>query len=121
MLPWLLSVNRQSVPGYIKGLKEAFHVFNAENDTEIIKQENFFKKQFAIKDDKSLIRQVSNGCEIEGIYTIGSVGTISQTTRSDCDIWICIDKKTYDYLSLKYLNEKINLIKGWLDEQLKMF
>ena len=120
MLPWLLSVNRQSVPGYIKDLKEAFHVFNVENDAEIIKQESFFKKQFSIKEDKSLIRQVSNGCAIEGIYTIGSVGTISQTTRSDCDIWICVDKKTYDFRSLKYLNEKLNLIKGWLDEQLKI-
>ncbi len=120
MLPWLLSVNHQSVPGYIKDLKEAYHVFNVENDNEIIKQESFFKKQFAMKEDKSLIRQLSNGCAIEGIYTIGSVGTISQTTRSDCDIWICIDKKTYDYVSLKYLNEKINLIKGWLDERLKI-
>ena len=120
MLPWLLSVNRQSVPGYINDLKEAYHVFNIENDKEIIKQENFFKKQFAIKEDKSLIRHMSHGLKIEGIYTIGSVGTISQTTRSDCDIWICIDKATYDFKSLKYLNEKLNLIKGWLDEQLKI-
>jgi hypothetical protein len=27
MLPWLLSVNRPSVPGYIKDLKARFHVF----------------------------------------------------------------------------------------------
>ena len=120
MLPWLLSVNRQSVPGYIKDLKEPFHVFNVEDDKEIIKQENFFKKQFTIKEDKSLIRHASTGCPIEGLYTIGSVGTISQTTRSDCDIWICIDKTIYDYKSLKYLSEKLNLIKGWLDERLKI-
>lgn len=120
MLPWLLSVNRQSVPGYIKDLKETFHVFNVENDAEIIRQESLFKKQFALKEDKSIIRQVSNGCAIEGIYTIGSAGTISQTVRSDCDIWICIDRKTYDFRSLQYLNEKLNLIKGWLDEQLKI-
>ncbi len=120
MLPWLLSVNHQSVPGYIEKLKEPFHVFNVENDKEIIKHENFFKKQFTIKEDKSFIRHMSNGCPIVGIYTIGSVGTISQTKRSDCDIWICIDKTTYDAKSLKYLNEKINLIKGWLDERLKI-
>ena len=120
MLPWLLSVNRQSVPGYIGDLKEPFHVFNVENEKDIIKQEHIFKKQFEIKEDKSLIRQVSTGCPIEGIYTIGSVGTISQTTRSDCDIWVCIDKTTYDYKSLQYINEKLNLIKGWLDERLKI-
>ena len=120
MLPWLLSVNRQSVPGYIKELKEPFHVFNIENDKEILRQESLFKKLFAIKEERSLIRHASAGCKIEGIYTIGSVGTISQTSRSDCDIWICIDKTTYDTKTLKYLNEKLNLIKGWLDERLKI-
>jgi adenylate cyclase, class 1 len=120
LLPWLLSINRQSVPGYIKDLNEPFHVFNVEDDKEILKQENLFKKLFTIKEERSLIRHASNGHRIEGIYTIGSVGTISQTTRSDCDIWVCIDKTTYDDKSLKYLTEKLNLIKGWFDERLKL-
>jgi adenylate cyclase, class 1 len=120
MLPWLLNVNRLSVPGYIKELKEPFHVFNLENDREILKLENSFKKNFNIKEEKSMLRSHSRGLDIQGIYTIGSAGTISQTSRSDCDIWICIDKADFDARSLKHLNEKINLIKDWLDNLLKI-
>ena len=120
MLPWLLSVNRQSVPGYIKELKEPFQVFNLENDREILKLENSFKKTFNIREEKSLLRSHSHGPGIQGIYTIGSAGTISQTSRSDCDIWICIDKADFDAKSSKYLREKINLIKDWMDSRLKL-
>lgn len=121
MLPWLLSVNRPSVPGYIKELKEPFHVFNIENNREILKHETSFKKIFDIKEEKSLIQRYSlQSPQIEGAYTIGSVGTISQTSRSDCDIWICINKSDFAQKTLRYLNEKINLIKDWLDTRLKI-
>lgn len=120
MLPWMLSVNRSSVPGYIKDLKNPFYVFGLGTDREFIKQELSFKKLFNIKEEKSLLNFQSRGPEILGIYTIGSVGTISQTSHSDCDTWVCIDKKDYDKKELQYLTEKINLIKDWLDAQLKI-
>ena len=120
MLPWLLSVNRSSVPGFIKDLKEPFHVFNIENNKEILKHESLYKKTFGLKEERSLIRNLSKSPQIQGIYTIGSVGTISQTSRSDCDIWICIDKADFTGKAMQHLNEKINLIKDWLDTQLKI-
>jgi adenylate cyclase class 1 len=120
MLPWMLSVNRHSVPGYIKDLKEPFRVYDVENDEEVLRRENIFKKTFGIREEKSLIRYPSNGPSIQGIYTIGSAGTISQTSRSDCDIWICFDKSDFNARALQHLNEKINLIKDWLDSQLRI-
>jgi adenylate cyclase, class 1 len=120
MLPWLLSVNKPPVPGYVKELKEPFRVFGLAGDREILKQEVSFKKLFNIKEEKSLLHNRSRGPEIQGIYTIGSVGTISQTAHSDCDTWICIDKNDFDDKSLKHLNEKLNLIKDWLDARLKI-
>ena len=54
MLPWLLSVNRSSVPGFIKDLKEPFHVFNIENNKEILKHESLYKKTFGLKEERSL-------------------------------------------------------------------
>lgn len=120
LLPWLLSVNRPSVPGFVKDLKESFHVFNIENSRNILKQESIFKKTFNIKEEKSLIRHSSISMQILGIYTIGSAGTVSQTLRSDCDIWICIDKSAFSGKTLQYLNEKLNLLKDWLDVTLKI-
>lgn len=120
MLPWLLSVNRLSVPGYIKDLKKPFHVSGLGTDREFIKQELAFKKLFNIKEERSLLSFQNRGPEIQGIYTIGSAGTVSQTSHSDCDIWICIDKNDYADNVLQYLSEKINLIKDWLDTKLKI-
>lgn len=120
MLPWLLSINRPAVPGFIKELKEPFHVFNIENNAEILRRESNFKKLFGIKDEKSLIRYSLQSPQIQGIYTIGSAGTLSQTYRSDCDIWVCVNKTDFNGKSLQYLNEKINFIKGWLDAELKI-
>ena len=120
MLPWLLSVNRPSVPGYIKDLKEAFHVFNIEENREVLKHEASFKKNFDIIEEKSLVRHHSQAPQILGIYTIGSAGTVSQTSHSDCDIWICVDRSDFTAKSLQQLNEKLNLIKDWLDTRLKL-
>jgi len=57
---------------------------------------------------------------IHGLYTIGSVGSVSQTMSSDCDIWICYNKNELDKTTCLYLNQKINLIKDWFDENIKM-
>lgn len=120
MLPWLLSVNRPSVPGYVKDLKEPFHVFKIEENREILQQEVIFKNIFGIKEEKSLVRHYSQSPQIQGIYTIGSAGTVSQTSHSDCDIWICFDKNDFTGKALHQLNEKLNLIKDWLDARLKI-
>ncbi|MCG6534572.1 MAG: class I adenylate cyclase [Syntrophales bacterium LBB04] len=57
---------------------------------------------------------------IQGIYTIGSVGTISQTESSDCDIWICINNEDFEGKLMEQLSHKVALIKDWLDANLKM-
>lgn len=121
MLPWLLSVNRPSIPGYVKELKEPFHVFNVENNKEILRHEVSFKRVFGIKEEKSLILHYAfQSPQIQGVYTIGSVGTISQTSRSDCDTWVCINKADFSQKEFQHLNEKINLIKDWFDARLKL-
>lgn len=120
LLPWLLTVNDVHVPGYIKEIKHGFKVFNIENNRDILFSEGSFKKKFGFQDERFTVRYLPGASRIEGIYTIGSVGTISQTLHSDCDIWICINQDQFEKKSLDYLNQKINLIKGWLDEQIRI-
>ncbi len=120
LLPWLLSLNHPLAPGYVKELQDPFHVFLIENSQEILQKEFQYRKMFGIRDDRQTVRFLSRGRIIEGIYTIGSVGTISQTSQSDCDIWICIDRSAFSDEEVTYLNRKINLIKGWLDSQIRM-
>jgi adenylate cyclase class 1 len=120
LLPWLLNVNHPAVPGFIKEMKNSFKVFNIENNRDILAKESQFKKMFGVNDEKFSVRNIPGDADIQGIYTIGSVGTISQTAHSDCDIWICIDRMHLDDKSLQYLSRKLNLIRGWLDERLKI-
>lgn len=120
MLPWLLSVNYPSVPGFVRELKDQLKVFNIESEREILLREEQYKRLFEMKDERFTVRYLPRDANIQGIYTIGSVGTISQTSRSDCDIWICIDRRQFDDNTFQCLNQKLNLIKGWLDEHVKI-
>ena len=120
LLPCLLSMNNPSFPGFVKNIKQNFKVFNIEANKEILKRQQAFKKMFDYKSEGSLLKFSSHVFWIQGIYTIGSIGTISQTSRSDCDLWICIDKKEFSDETLEQLQQKINLIKGWMDANLKI-
>lgn len=120
LLPWMLSVNDPAVPGYVPNLKRHIAVYGATTDREIVKRERVFKTMFDIKQHGSLLVPSTNLSLIQGIYTIGSIGTISQTASSDCDIWICIDKANFDEKSMNHLHQKIHLIKDWMDANIKM-
>jgi adenylate cyclase class 1 len=120
LVPWLLSVNHPACPGYIRGLKTHLQVANIHREQVILRKENAYKRLFPIREDGSLLKFTPQASTILGIYTIGSSGTIAQTEHSDCDIWICIDKKNYDTHALQQLSQKVNLLKNWLDTQLKL-
>lgn len=120
LLPWMLSVNDPAVPGYVPNLKRHIAVYGAMTNRELMRREPVFKTMFNIKKHGSLLIPSAHTSLIQGIYTIGSTGTISQTASSDCDIWVCIEEDDFDEKSKKHLSQKINLIKDWIDSSLKM-
>ena len=120
LLPWLLSVNEPGVPGYLDRIKAPFRVYGIDQDKEVRSREASFRKRFHVNKRGSLIKPALGSYTILGLYTIGSVGSVSQTSESDCDIWICIDKNEFDKTAWRQINQKVNLIKDWLDQNLKM-
>ena len=52
-------------------------------------------------------------CNIEGLFTIGSVGTIAQSSTSDLDYWVCVDRKNMDPDALTLLRYKLESIEKW--------
>lgn len=120
LLPWLLSVNHPSIPGYVRDLGKPFKVYGVDKEKEILKRETVFKNMFKVKKEGTFLDLAADVYPVHGIYSIGSVGTISQTSRSDCDIWICIDRKIFDEKTARQFNHKVNLIKDWFDAHLKM-
>lgn len=120
LLPWLLSVNEPECPGYLADIDTIFRVFDIAGNKVIKKKESEFKDLFDIDVKSSLVKLRPTFCTILGLYIIGSVGTLSQTATSDCDIWICYDKKDYSETQLKQLKKKIYLIGEWIDANCKI-
>jgi adenylate cyclase class 1 len=120
LLPWLLSVNHPKCPGYLPELTRPFKVFNIDNDKEIRKLEPLFKRRFGVSGHGSLLSPTTSSCLIQGIYTIGSIGTIAQTASSDCDMWVCCNKGELGGGLWHRLGQKLNLIKDWMDTSVKM-
>jgi adenylate cyclase, class 1 len=120
LLPWLLSVNHPNCPGYIKKQATPLKVFNVDNEMEIRRREQVFKRLLGIPLFESVLRHPPMHNTIQGLYTIGSVGSVNQTSHSDCDIWVCSDRAEFSDEEWKQLHQKVNLIKDWLDAHLKM-
>jgi adenylate cyclase class 1 len=120
LLPWLLSVNEPNTPGYLPKLKTRFRVSEIDYINNIREKEKAFKKAFRIRKRGTLLKPPRAYAPIQGLYTIGSVGSVGQTSTSDIDIWVCVDKSDFDMTAWRQLSEKLNLIKDWLDEKLKM-
>jgi len=120
LLPWMLSVNDPAVPGYVPNLKRPIAIFGAASDQALLKREASFMRLFGIRGSAPLRRSSGRACFIEGLYTIGSAGTISQTASSDCDMWVCIEKNNFDENAKGQLLQKLSLIKDWMDSNLKM-
>ncbi len=120
LLPWLLSVNDPQCPGYVPEIENPFRVYGIDYDKGIQAREKQFKRQFGVTQKGTLLRGEADYRAIIGLYTIGSVGSITQTSGSDCDIWVCIDKKTFNATTWQQLNMKINLIRDWFDVNIRM-
>jgi len=118
LVPWLLSVNEPACPGYLKDLERPFRVYGIEVNQEIREREDAFRARFSAGPLATFPKPDGNHCLIEGLYTIGSVGTVSQSLVSDCDIWVCIDKKKFNQRAWQQINQKLNLIKDWMDVHL---
>jgi len=120
LLPWLLSINDPACPGYVRDLDRPFCVHHIEAIPEIKAQEDAFKARFSADPSVTFPTPDAGCCLIEGLYTIGSVGTVSQTHGSDCDIWVCINKGSFNQKAWQQVNQKLNLIKDWMDVYLGM-
>ncbi len=120
LLPWLLSINEPGCPGFIPDLKRQFRVYGIDFEKEIRKREREFKRRFGVRKSGTMMAPKAEYLVIDGLYTIGSVGSVSQTRGSDCDIWVAIDATAFDRNSWQQLDQKINLIRDWLDANTRL-
>lgn len=57
---------------------------------------------------------------IEGVFTMGSVGSLAQTQESDIDYWICINEEIMSAHELNLFRQKLDTLEKWALEQFKI-
>ena len=118
VLPFLVHVNHEALPGYVTPLTSGETVpFGINNysfrpDVEQALQRCFPAQSHLFSDIKQIWpRQRA----VDALVLMGSVGTIAQTDDSDFDFWVCIDGKRFSTTELTLLQQKLTAIEKWAD------
>ena len=106
LLPLLFHINNPVLPGYVDKSTPCGipNYFPSELDKKIAKT---VSRSFELK-SRAFLK-----FEIAGLYLMGSMGTLGQSTRSDLDLWICLTDPPDQNQSEKLL-QKTELITQWM-------
>ncbi len=64
-----------------------------------------------ISKDKIIARRCQNYA-VEGLFTIGSTGSIAQTADSDIDWWVCIKEECFTSREIELFRKKLDILPG---------
>ena len=113
IIPLLLHVNHPELPGYIDEEESPCGIYGLTPGKIINPQ--LYATHFAcapsIEELSSYTRPTA---AIHSLKTIGSIGTIAQSHKSDCDFWVSIDIKELGDHGLALLSEKCRAIEQWI-------
>lgn len=107
LLPLLFHVNHPILPGYISSLVPA-GIPDYSPSKQVLTRAKTLGKGFLFR--KRALRIYP----IEGIYLMGSVGSIAHSSKSDLDIWLCHSPHLSDQ-AIESLQTKASAIEKWAD------
>ncbi|UCD10677.1 MAG: class I adenylate cyclase [Nitrospinaceae bacterium] len=106
ILPRLLHVNHDKLPGYVAPEAPAgIHHLKLDQETKINLQRVF--------PDIALHRAGSIDPVIHSMILVGSLGTIGQNERSDLDFTLLVDRRCLSDKALEMLQTKLARIENW--------
>ncbi len=111
LIPLLLHLNHPRLPGYSEsedcpcGIK----IMERPDETkmEIL---SMIPDKISLK---SIQESMPRAREIEGLFTIGSLGSVGETQDSDCDIWVVVNAGDIGASRIKLLEKKLGIISKW--------
>lgn len=103
----LLHHNIPELPGYVEGAP-----FGIVNFHYNLYQKNYLSSTLSNTTLFSLEHQPQPVASLCGIYAMGSLGSITQTSRSDLDLWVCASR-TLTQPQLDKLQQKFTLVCQW--------
>ena len=106
LLPLFLCINHPKLPGYLINYRLG-KIDQYDDNAEV---QDLVKQLFNVE-NYQLLPEIS----IDGIYTIGSVGSIGQSKKSDWDIWVCLPESLTEDKKLQ-LTQKCQGIEHWAQQ-----
>lgn len=104
LLPLLIHTNLPELPAYIKNAPSGIAAFELSEY-----QANYLSElslsHLAIRNSADLVA-------FDGLYSMGSTGTITQTSLSDIDLWLCYSDRL-NALEYQLVEQKLDKIKQW--------
>jgi adenylate cyclase, class 1 len=112
LLPLLIHINHPSLPGYIEQEDCPCGIKYMEWPSQTLREiGSYLTSRIKLgRMQEYMPRQL----EIEGLFTIGSVGSLAQTRESDYDIWVVVDAKRIEKDRLRILDKKLKNLQRWI-------
>ena len=106
VIPRLLHVNQEGLPGYFReDVPCGIHNFNLDREAQIAAETMF---------PKMILRRNENFSPIiHTMLIMGSIGSIAQTQKSDLDYTLIVNKPSLTDDALALLRRKLDLIQEW--------
>lgn len=114
VIPYLLHCNHPDLPGYIDDQDCCYGICRFLPDKYM--DDELFKRYFpnsSARNPNTASPYPPKHSYIHSLKTIGSIGTIAQTTKSDCDYWVSIRREELGEKGGKLLENKCRLIEEW--------
>ena len=113
VIPFLLHTNHPDLPGYVNDPACPFGIFGLKPlkllDTELFSR--YFPTSRALS--QNVQTPFAEHPVIHSLKTIGSIGTIAQAEKSDCDYWLSIRFHELGENGAALLERKCNGIEEW--------
>ncbi|MDA8160750.1 MAG: class I adenylate cyclase [Desulfobacteraceae bacterium] len=117
IVPLLLHVNQPDLPGFVSdpACPAGIVRFDPRQVISPRTLARFFPKSSILNHPKAL--PPPERCLIQSLMTIGSVGSVAQTEKSDCDYWLGLNDHDFPGNQLDLLREKCRKIEEWALER----
>lgn len=116
VIPFLLHCNYPDLPGFIDDPDCKFGIFRFLPDKVL--DTNLFRRYFPASTALSVKTPSPYATTpyIHSLKTIGSIGTVAQAAKSDCDYWVSVRHEELGEKGLQLLNQKCILISEWANK-----
>lgn len=110
LMPLLFHVNHPLLPGYVSGFTPA-GLSAYEPDEETLAEAQRLTRSFSYKP-----RRGNAPTPVQGLFLMGSLGSLAQEEGSDMDVWVC-HASDLDPQACDELRRKAQAIEAWAESQ----